>query len=97
MKQIFGFKPTIISDAPKDVEITLFKTQDAFLLSTVLLNTDYKARRVEDFKISAECDKTPKGVCLLPDGKALSFETCGNKVTFLCENSEIFNMYKIIF
>ena len=95
LKDIFGFVPTIVSDAPKDVEITAFSSDNSILVNTVLLNTDYKARRVEDFTISINCGTAPKKVCLLPENKEIPFSSDANTVTFKSQNMKIFNMYRI--
>lgn len=95
MNNVLKLSPTVVSDAPKDVEITAFTTEDSVLVNTVLLNTDYKARKVEDFKISVICEKTPVGVCLLPESIDVPCTIDGNTITFESKNMKIFNMYKI--
>lgn len=97
LRDVLGFTSTVISNAPKDVEITLFKTNDGLLVNTVLLNTDYKARKVEDFEISIKCNKTPQKVLLLPEKREIPFMADGDIVTVKSENMKIFNMYKIQF
>lgn len=95
LKDILGLTSTVSSDAPKDVEITAFKTDDSVLVNTVLLNTDYKARKVEDFAISVRCEKIPQTVYLLPEERELPCTIEGNTITFESKNMKIFNMYKI--
>lgn len=97
LKNVFDFSSRVASDAPKDVEITVFDTDDSVLVNTVLLNTDYKARKVEDFTITVECDKYPQKVLLLPNGEELPSTIEGNRITFNSKNLKIFNMYKIQF
>lgn len=97
LKKVLGFESAVSSDAPKDVEITLFKDENSMLVNTVLLNDDYKARHVENFEISIKCDKAPKGVLLLPEEKEILCRIDANTVTFDSQKMEIFNMYKILF
>ncbi len=91
----FDIDLTVKSDAPKDVEIVTFKDDDTIYLSTVVLNEDYKVRRVEDFSISLKTDKSPESVVLLPDEIPVTYEFNDGRITFKSENLEIFNMYKI--
>ena len=67
------------------------------MVNTVLLNTDYKARRVEDYAISITCGKAARKILLLPEGRELPFTADGDTFTFKSENMKIFNMYKIQF
>lgn len=95
LKYAFGYESTVVSDAPKDVEIISFKTDDSILVSTVLLNEDYKARKLESFYIAIKADK-PCDVLLLPEEKSIPFKYEDGFVKFESEKNEIFNMYKII-
>ena len=88
---------TVKSDAPKDVELVTFKTDNEMLLSTVLLNDDRKARRVEDFTISIKSEVMPKNIVLLPNNTPVNFEYKNGEVNFQSKNMKIFNMYKIQF
>lgn len=97
LKDFLGFKSSVVSDAPRDVEITLFKTENSVLLNTVLLNTEYKARVAEDFSVNITCDQKPKKVFLLPDMKEFPCTIDENTVTVNSKNMDIFNMYKIVF
>lgn len=97
LKSVLGLNTTLNSNAPKDVEITVFDTDTEALVNTVLLNTEEEARRVESFEIGVECGKNPKKVFHLPQNTEVSCKIEGNRVTFESVNSEIFNMYKIQF
>ena len=97
LKNVFGFSSSVVSDAPKDVELTVFDTNECVLVHTVLLNTDYKARKVEDFTITIECDAYPKKVFLMPGGEEIPSITEGNRITFRSENPGMFQTYKIEF
>lgn len=96
IKKFFGFEPTITSDAPKDVEIVSFKTEDALLLSAVLLNEDCRARKVAAFSIGVVSGKKPEHVFLLPQKEDIPFQYRDGKVWFQCEDLKIFHMYQIL-
>lgn len=97
LKEITDFAPTLTSDAPNDVEITLFRDEISVYVNTVLLNTKHTARKVEDFTINISCENPPKKVTLLPNGEDVIFEFDEIKktISFKSENLKIFNMYKI--
>lgn len=97
LKNIFGFEPTITSDAPKDIEIVTFVDGDDMYISTVGLNEDYKARKYEDFEICVKADAKPQSILLLPSEKLVDFSYNNGKISFKSENIKIFNMYKIKF
>ena len=92
----FVLEPTLKSDAPVDVEITGFKASDGIYVNAVLLNEEYKARRVETFTVSIRCDKIPKAVLHLPEEREMPFEYQNGYVTFEMTDLKIFDMYKII-
>lgn len=93
----FVLEPTLKSDAAVDVEITGFKANDGIYVNTVLLNEEYKARRVETFAVSVGCDKMPKAVLHLPEENEIPFEYRDGYATFEIVNLKIFDMYKVIY
>ena len=95
--EFFEFKPTLKSDADADIEITGFKATDGIYVNAVLLNEEYKARKVSDFEVSVRCDCIPKAVLTLPTESAIPFEYKDGFVTFKVNGLEIFCMFKIIF
>lgn len=97
IKSMFEFSSNVISNAAKDIEITLYSDKDFMLVNTVLINSDYKARKVEDFSVAVKCDNTPKKVLLLPKNTEIPFTFENGYATFNSKNMEIFNMYKIQF
>ncbi len=90
-----GLHRTVLSDAPADVELTLFKTNDELLLSAVLHSESYRARKVESFTVTVETDFVPKQVVLLPDNTPVSAETNGNRVSFTVDRLDMLAMYRI--
>ena len=97
LNMMLGLNPTIVSDAPKDVEIVSFCDNETLYVSTVLLNEDFCARRVEDFNIRIKSQNTPKAVSILPDEKPIEYQYNNGEILIESKNMKIFNMYKIIF
>jgi hypothetical protein len=97
LKEAFHFDSVISSDAPEDVEITAFKTEDSVQVNTVLINHRRNARKVEDFTVSVHCDKVPKGLSLLPQGTSQRCTISGNTITFKVSAMDNFRMYQIQF
>lgn len=96
INEYFDIDYTLSSDAPKDVEITMFDNKDSITVNTVLLNEDYKARTVEDYTIGVRCSQKPKNVLLLPEEEPIEFSYENEFVKFASQNKNILNMYKII-
>ncbi|MBQ9802974.1 MAG: alpha-L-fucosidase [Clostridia bacterium] len=90
-----GLTRSVVSDAPVDVELTLFKTEDEVLLSAVLHNEAYRARKVEDFTVSLSTDFVPSRVLRLPDMTPVAAKIEGNSVTFTVEKLDMLAMYSI--
>ncbi len=97
LTECLNFCSSLTSDAAKDVEITVFKDENTLLVNTVLINHEHKARRVEDFTVTIDCEKTPKGVCLIPDGTQIPSQIEGSKITFTVKDLDIYSMYQITF
>lgn len=95
LEQFFVFEKTIRSDAQKDIEIICFKAQDAVYVNVVLMSEEDKARHVDAFKIQMRCNKQPKQVSLLPDGKSVDYIWHDGIVEFDVKDLGIFAMYKI--
>ncbi len=96
-EKFFRFRQTIKSDAPKDVEITGFRTQEAVYVNAVLLNEDYKARRVENFSVWVRCDKELAAVLRLSDESSIDFGYEDGYVRFEVSDLDIFEMYKVVY
>lgn len=92
----FDIDYTLSSDAPKDVEITMFDNKDSIIVNTVLLNEDYSARIVEDYTIGVRSFQKPKDVLLLPEERSVEFRYENGFAKFASQNKNILNMYKII-
>jgi len=95
LTEFLGFEPTVTSDAPLDVELTLFKDGDRYLLSSSLLSEQYKARRVEDFTVRLKLDIVPTSVVIQPSGQAIEFTADGGEIEFKIDDPGIFTMIEI--
>lgn len=93
----FAFESTLKSDADVDVEITGFKTDNAVYVNAVLLNEEYKARKVGAFDVCIRCNSAPKAVWKLPEETEIPFEYNDGYVKFTVNNLKIFDMFKILF
>lgn len=96
-KKKLALIPTLVSDAPKDVEITVFIDKNKIKVNVVLLNEDYKARKIESFDIRVRCEKMPESVRILPSETEIGFEYNDGYVRFNVKNMKIFEMYEIRF
>ena len=83
------------TDAPEDVEITLFRDGDELLASAVQLSDRVKERTVPSFRLSIKCEREPKAVRLLPDGTPVKFSYKKGYVTFRARILRTFDMYSI--
>ena len=90
-----GFERTVVSDAPEDVELVTFRAEREMLVSAVLHNHRYKARKVEDFSITVRCDFVPQAVYRLPEEQKIPGRISGNEITFDCKGLDMFTMFQI--
>lgn len=86
---------SVVSDAPRDVELTLFRTDNELLLSAVHHNEEYRSRKVENFTVEVNCPISPKSVTLLPSDAPVFATVEGNRVKFTVENLDMLAMYSI--
>jgi len=96
LDMFFVLERTIKSDAPDDVEVTGFRTEEAFYVNTVLLNEKYKARKVEPFSVEVRCESLPMAVIRIPEEKPVNFRYEEGYIAFDVADMKIFDMYKII-
>lgn len=95
LKHVLGLEQTIISDAPSDVEVIGFKTDNSIQIDAVLLHEGDRARKVEDFHVSVKCEECPEKVSLLPNDEEILFDYKDGMVSFTVSEMEIFSMYEI--
>ena len=92
---------SLISDAPKKVELVSFRDENILYISAVHLNEEYEAEPLRSFDIKVRTSKAPKSVVLLPQEEEVSCSYDGNYVSFEAgkpfgaEKKAVFAMYKI--
>ena len=84
------------SDAPEDVEFTLFADGDEYFVNAVVHSERVTPRTVPSFRVSVKCEKPPREVRLLPDGTPVKFTWKNGYVTFRARKLHIFDMYQIL-
>lgn len=87
---------SVKTDAPEDVELTVFEDGNELFVNAFVLSDRVKPRTVPSFRISVKCGKEPRAVRLLPDGAPVKFTWRNGYVTFRARNLHIFDMYQII-
>ncbi len=85
------------SDAPTNVEITMFKNEDHYTVNTYLITNEPKIFSMMPFTISINADREPKDVLLLPNETSVPFTYTEGKITFKTRVLNFFDMYKIQF
>ena len=85
------------SNAPSNVEITVFDCEDGIIVNTIVLNEKAFADKVLPFEISVKSAISPKSVNKLPEGESIPFKYTDGCVKFSSDVLDIFDMYKIEF
>lgn len=89
-------KPTVISDAPEEVELTVFDDSNGGLqINVVLLNEREKARSVGPFEISVKTERQPKSVKSMPDGTEVPFDYNNGILTYRVDGLKMFALFDI--
>ncbi len=96
LRTFFVLTPSIRSDAPWDVEVTLFRTEDQLLVHCAQLDVQRKARRVEPFTVSVRCERMPKTVLHLPEGSPVPMTWADGWLEIPVSQMTVFEMFKII-
>lgn len=97
LADVFSFVPTVFSDAPKDVEIVAFRDGNEMVVSSVLLNEEPRARKVEPFRVCVRSGVEPRQVLQLPQETARPFTYKDGIVCYEKDDLNVFDMIKIIF
>jgi len=87
--------PTVKSNAPINVELTLFDSGEGLLLNVVVLDESTVSTAVAPFNASVKVDKKPQAVLLLPEKAELDFSYSDGFVTFTVPQTHIFSMIEI--
>ena len=85
----------IKSNAPEDVEITVFRTDNGFTVNTVSLSEKSKAEIKPSFDIKIKMDEAPESVFLLPEMREVEFKYDGKYTYFKTRELDVFDMYMI--
>ena len=88
---------SVLSDADRHTEITLFLDSDGIYINLVHLNTEDFAKDVGSVNVSVRCKSAPASVILLPENIHMNFEYENGFVKFKTRNFKIFDMYRINF
>lgn len=88
-------EPSFKSDAPNNVEITLFESEGEKFINCVVLCDGARSYPVSPFEVSVKCEKTPTGVTLLPEGTPVDFSYENGYARFETGKLSIFDMYRI--
>lgn len=83
------------SDAPGNVELTMFASEGERLVNAVVLSDDVKAYPVAPFRVRVKCETEPKSVTLLPEGRPVKFTYRNGYVSFRTRTLRIYDCYRI--
>lgn len=86
---------SVISNAPSQVEIVTFSTDDGLLISAADLGITDERLKLPAFSVSAKVARRPRRVILLPDESEVDFKYSDGRVSFEARSLDMFDMYKI--
>jgi len=86
---------SIESDAPADVELTLFRDEKGMCVNAVHLSDASVSPAVPGFTIRVRTDAAPEKVLLLPEEGELPFEYEDGYTSFKARTLNIFDMYRV--
>ena len=85
------------STAPVQVELTLFRLDNALQVNAVALSNETVSPTVPGFEIRVKMEKAPGQVLLMPGKKPLPFRYEDGYAVFEAQSLHIFDMYQIEF
>ena len=88
---------SVKSDAPANVELTLFRDEEGMTLNAVVLCDEVKSTAVPAFRVKVAAETAPRAVKLLPEGREVPFTYRNGYVSFRTRTLRIFDMYRIEF
>jgi hypothetical protein len=89
-------KPSFVTCAPPDVEITLFEDDGAYYVNVIHLEERSHMPTLQPFEIGIRYTADPRGVELLPSHSSIPFERRGEYVYFKTEPMHVFDMYRVL-
>ncbi len=95
-KLIMPDKPTFKSNAPEDVELTLFGDGEKLTLAAVKLSEACRVTETEPFMACGRCEQKPKRVVHLPDSAPIDFTWDGEYVHFTIQRFHILSMVQVL-
>lgn len=90
-------EPSFRSDAPENVELTLFESDGEKLLSALVLTDAATSHPVSPFTVEVKSAAQPKAVTLLPENTPVEFTCTDGYVKFKARKLHIFDMYRLEF
>ena len=81
------------SDAPKNVELTAFKSDKSTTLNVVVMDEETESAPIAPFTLKVKANAA--SVRLLPSGEELPFTHEGEYILFKTRTTKIFDMYEI--
>ena len=87
--------PSFETNAPDNVEITLFESEGEKLINCTVLTVGYKAYPVSPFTVRVKCEREPSAVTLLPEQTPVEFGYSDGYVAFEARKLNIFDVYRI--
>ena len=88
-------KPSFKTDAPDNVELTLFEGEGEMLVNCTVLHAGSRSYPVSPFSVRVRCETVPHSVALLPAGEHITFTYENGYVCFEARKLNIFDMYRI--
>lgn len=88
--------PQVRTDAPGQIEFTVFKDAKADVLQLHCVNVQeqFPMIKLPGFRATVRCPKPVRRVRRLPDGEAVPFSADGNEATIQVDAFDIFAMYE---
>lgn len=97
LREFFGIRQTVVSDAPYDVEVIAFKDNEEYTVSSVQLCERKVARHVEPFEVCVKTDKKPSKLLKLPDEAECEFTYDNGFVKYTVDGiNDMLDMRKIV-
>jgi hypothetical protein len=82
------------TDAPKFIDVPIFKDGGGFLFSCVDLS-EADGLREHSFTVDIRCAEKPSSVKRISDGRPMAFEYAGGRVKIRIEDFKLFEMYSV--
>ncbi len=87
---------TLVSNAPKQVELVTFKTEDSYLVHAVDLRCDEELLPVRPFIVALKLPRKPGKVRYLPDMEPLKYEYARGRVQFSVEGMVMHRLVELL-